>query len=258
MSIKKCTKCLQDLELSMFTPKPKKEGQHLAACKKCTYELYTRPTNLKKLQNQGKSPKRVLTEQERKESTKKSQLVYLQSSAGKASKKRYYQSHKAQISSYNKAYKQKNKKPTVRRVPLTEEQKKANRQAYYQRTKAAPKPRKTRTIEQQIESKIKKSLRRRLRKALKGNVKTGTIAKQIGCTSAELRLHLEKQFVSEMTWDNYGEWHIDHIRPMCSFDLSKVEGLNQVNHYSNLRPLWAEDNLAKSLDDIKLKMTANK
>jgi hypothetical protein len=242
----------------MFTPKPKKEGQYLAACKKCTYELYTRSSSIKRLSKQGKAPRKILNDSQRKESKKNSMANYFQSKKGKEAKKRYYQSHKAEISSYNKAYKQKNKKPTVKRVPLTEEQKKANRQAYYQRTKAAPKPKKTRTIEQQIESKIKKSLRRRLRKALKGNVKTGTIAKQIGCTSAELRLHLENQFTNGMTWNNYGEWHIDHIRPMCSFELSKVEDLNQVNHYSNLRPLWAEDNLAKSLDDIKLKMTANK
>jgi hypothetical protein len=46
-----------------------------------------------------------------------------------------------------------------------------------------------------------------------------------------------------MSWDNYGQWHIDHIRPISSF---KQEEWEQINHYTNLQPLWAEDNLKKS------------
>jgi len=66
----------------------------------------------------------------------------------------------------------------------------------------------------------------------------------IGCSSDELVKHLEKQFQIGMTWENYGEWHIDHIIPQS---LAKTEDeLYRLNHYTNLQPLWKEDNLRKS------------
>ena len=48
-----------------------------------------------------------------------------------------------------------------------------------------------------------------------------------------------------MSWDNYGEWHIDHIRPMASFNLQEQEEQLKCCHYTNLQPLWAEENLRK-------------
>lgn len=73
----------------------------------------------------------------------------------------------------------------------------------------------------------------------------------IGCTPQELVQHLESQFYEcpstgkTMTWDNHGEWHIDHIRPLASFDLTKEKEFMQAHHYTNLQPLWAEENLSK-------------
>ena len=48
------------------------------------------------------------------------------------------------------------------------------------------------------------------------------------------------------TWENHGEWHIDHITPLSSFDLSKREQLLTACNYANLQPLWADENYAKS------------
>lgn len=61
----------------------------------------------------------------------------------------------------------------------------------------------------------------------------------------ELRAHLEAQFQAGMSWDNYGEWHIDHIKPLASFDLEDTDQLKLACHYTNLQPLWAKDNLSK-------------
>ena len=71
----------------------------------------------------------------------------------------------------------------------------------------------------------------------------------LGCTIEFLRSHLEFQFTDGMTWENYPLWHIDHIVPCCSFNLSKEEEQSKCFHYSNLRPLWAEENIAKSKED---------
>ena len=49
-----------------------------------------------------------------------------------------------------------------------------------------------------------------------------------------------------MTWDNYGEWHIDHIKPCSSFNMLIEEERKRCFHYTNLQPLWAIDNIKKS------------
>ncbi len=89
------------------------------------------------------------------------------------------------------------------------------------------------------------NLRRRTRSALFGKIKTKTTKELIGCSPQELRAHLEKQFQPGMSWDNYGEWHIDHIRPVSSFNLLDVEEQKLCFGYQNLQPLWAKDNLKK-------------
>ena len=48
-----------------------------------------------------------------------------------------------------------------------------------------------------------------------------------------------------MTWDNHGEWHIDHIKPCASFDLTDADQQRECFNYTNLQPLWAKDNLSK-------------
>jgi hypothetical protein len=73
--------------------------------------------------------------------------------------------------------------------------------------------------------------------------KPNSTLKWVGCTSEELTSYFESLFSEGMSWDNYGEWHVDHIRPVSSF---KQEEWEQINHYSNLQPLWAEDNIKKS------------
>ena len=75
----------------------------------------------------------------------------------------------------------------------------------------------------------------------------------LGCTIEEMRTFLEAEFEEGMTWDNYGEWHVDHIRPCASFNLEDPEEQKKCFHWTNLQPLWAADNLAKGdrLDWVK-------
>lgn len=75
--------------------------------------------------------------------------------------------------------------------------------------------------------------------------KSGRTITLIGCTAADLKTHLEAQFLPGMTWENHGKWHIDHIKPCASFDLTDPEQQRTCFHYTNLQPLWAADNIRK-------------
>jgi hypothetical protein len=93
--------------------------------------------------------------------------------------------------------------------------------------------------------KVKKRLRTRIWNALCGLYKTNKTESLLGTSIDELKTHLESKFVAGMTWENYGDWHIDHIVPCDSFDLSIEENQKKCFHYTNLQPLWAVDNIRK-------------
>lgn len=95
------------------------------------------------------------------------------------------------------------------------------------------------------DERLKKNLRSRLYDALKGRLKIGSAIKNLGCTIDELKTHLEKQFTKGMNWENYGKWHIDHIKPLSKFNFNDAKEFEEAVHYSNLQPLWAKDNLKK-------------
>jgi hypothetical protein len=92
---------------------------------------------------------------------------------------------------------------------------------------------------------LKNNLRSRVVRSLHNNCKSAHTAELTGCSIEELRGHLEKGFKAGMNWDNYGKWHIDHILPCASFDLTKAEEQARCFHFSNLQPLWARENMAK-------------
>lgn len=93
-------------------------------------------------------------------------------------------------------------------------------------------------------------LRGRLRDLIKNRetVKPETAPKLIGCTIEIFINHIESLFTEGMTWDKFGfkGIHIDHIKPCSAFDLSDPEQQKECFYYTNLQPLWAEDNLSKS------------
>lgn len=94
--------------------------------------------------------------------------------------------------------------------------------------------------------KIKRNLRRRVHKVLKNMRKAGKTFELIGCTPEFFKSYIENQFTPEMTWKNYGSyWHIDHIKPCCTFDLSIIEEQKECFHYTNQRPLYYLDNLKR-------------
>jgi hypothetical protein len=78
-------------------------------------------------------------------------------------------------------------------------------------------------------------------------IKTKKTLELLGCSWQEARDHIQSQFKEGMTWENHGfyGWHIDHIIPCSSFDLTDLEQQKKCFHYTNLQPLWWKDNISK-------------
>lgn len=92
---------------------------------------------------------------------------------------------------------------------------------------------------------LRQNLRSRMHYALRAKnlKKSSKTFEAVGCSPIELREYLEGKFLIGMTWDNYGEWHIDHVIPLSS--AKDYEEIIRLSHYTNLQPLWAMDNLKK-------------
>lgn len=93
--------------------------------------------------------------------------------------------------------------------------------------------------------KLKFTLRCRIYSALKSKSwrKGGATEQLVGADYDTVKKHIEVLFKEGMTWENHGEWHIDHIIPLAS--AKTEEEIKKLFHYTNLQPLWAEENLKK-------------
>ena len=95
--------------------------------------------------------------------------------------------------------------------------------------------------------KIACCVRVRVKAVLKGQIKCLKTLELIGCSLDHFKKHIESQFKEGMSWRNHGlrGWHLDHVKPCASFDLSQKEEQMKCFHYTNIQPLWAMDNWKK-------------
>ena len=89
------------------------------------------------------------------------------------------------------------------------------------------------------------NLRTRLNCAIKKRCKVGSAVGDLGCSIVAFKEYIERKFHPGMSWDNWGKWHLDHIIPLSSFDMTDRSQFLIAAHYTNYQPLWAEDNLKK-------------
>lgn len=126
----------------------------------------------------------------------------------------------------------------------------AGRRRYYlnnrERLLQYNKARHTARVKEDPEYRLLTRLRTRVYQALRGHRKSARTWQLIGTDLASLKAHLEASFSPGMTWENYGAWHVDHIKPCCSFNMLDPAQQRACFHYSNLQPLWAADNMKKS------------
>jgi hypothetical protein len=97
-----------------------------------------------------------------------------------------------------------------------------------------------------LQRKISNYLRNRLDRAIQEKQRAGSAVNDLGCSINEFKDYIESKFELGMLWENWGEWHLDHIRPLASFDLTNKEHFLEACHYTNYQPLWAYDNIIKS------------
>ena len=148
--------------------------------------------------------------------------------------KAYRESNKDKIKDSRKAYYESNKNKVKAHTKAWREANKDKRNAYeIQRRKTDPL------------YKIKGNLRTRTHDAFRRNgySKNTKTQEMLGVDWEIAKTHIERQFKKGMSWNNYGEWHIDHIIPLAS--ATTEEKLKKLCHYTNLQPLWAEENLSK-------------
>lgn len=207
--MKQCNKCKINKELFEFPKNKRYKSGYNSQCKICS--------NSNNKQYRDKNIENV----------KNSRKVYYQKNIIKMrkSKKDYYNTHKSEKSFYDKVYRKINSEKITN---------------YKKQWELLHKD--------EPLFKIKKNLRRRVHHALSGNRKMNKTFNLIGCTPEDFKIYIENQFIENMNWDNYGEWHIDHIIPCYRFNLLLEEEQYKCFHYTNQRPLWAIDNLSRTRD----------
>ena len=188
----------------------------------------------------GLATKKKAYYQANKEKAKARAKAYQKANKDKVKdyQKDYYEANKDKLKAKNKAYYQAYREANKHKINSKEKAwRKANKVKINSRLKNK---RKTDTL-----FKLKCNLRSRTSKALKskGYKKESKTAKTLGASYRIVKKHLERQFTDGMNWENYGEWHVDHIIPLASAN-TKDELIN-LCHFRNLQPLWAADNLSK-------------
>jgi hypothetical protein len=225
-SLKSCSKCEEEKSLSEFYKDSQKKDGYRPYCKECE-----RVTD------------KIKNKQWRTNNAEKNKLKNKNFYLNRPNyNKEYFQEHKTEIKQTVQAYFEKNREKITK----------------YQREYHLAHPRisnleKNRTVDNyryanDIQFKLIKTSRNRINSALKNNQKAGHTLELLGCSIDFFRKHLESQFKPGMSWDNWSftGWHIDHIKPCDSFNLSNIEEQKICFHWSNQQPLWANDNLKKS------------
>ena len=156
----------------------------------------------------------------------------------KACVKEYREANKESIREYKKEYCEANRESINEKK---KEYREANRESINEYMKEYEKAR------SKIDSLYK--MRRNISKNIRGSFARNGYSKKsrtheiLGCSYDEFRDHLESQFVEGMTWENMGEWHLDHKIPVSYGE--NEEEVKALNHHSNFQPLWGDDNLKK-------------
>jgi hypothetical protein len=193
-----------------------------------------------------------------KEKVQKRVQKYYSENQGPIKKLRslYRKRHKAKIKESSKRYRNEPaNKEKIRKTKLNWQRRNPEKIKQYTKkylNQPLTKKRRAEYIRTRRKTNPQENLAGSIRKRIWGALKVKSIKKShstselLGCSFAFLRDHLESQFKEGMSWENRSSFHIDHIRPLASFDLTDPEQLKTACHWTNLQPLYPNENLKKS------------
>ena len=241
MEHQECTKCHNEYPLTKeyFYARNDRPKGFVSQCKKCSnkrgekHRKKYRESNRSKIREINKayreSHKDEIKEYSKnyrlnhKDEIKEINSRHSKTPARKKYLKQYYVDNQDAIKEYSVRYRKSNRKAI---------------NAYFRNKRA-----------NDLQYRIYKNMQSRIQSIMRhvGAKKSSNTVNLIGCSMSDFINYIESKFSDGMTWENYGrEWHIDHIKPCASFNLSVPEEQSKCFRWDNLQPLWAKDNLSKN------------
>lgn len=260
--LKLCTKCEIPKPLEEFYWRNKSTGLRRSECKECvskhSKQYYIK--NKKKIlvstkQYYTSNKKRLLKSRKLQRQTNKEKILeynkqYRENNKEKISinGKKYYQNNKDSIKYGAKLYRENNKKSILEH----NKQYRIKNEKYLKKYRKQYRKNNRLVINEWFRNKriadpifkLNNCISGQIRKALRHNKSGRSWEILVGYTLLDLKLHLEKLFAPDMSWENYGEWHIDHCTPVSWFKKTEKE-LLKAWKLDNLQPMWSNENLVK-------------
>ena len=237
--MKKCTKCLSEKPLSEFHNCASRPDGKFSACKQCRNSY-----------NKAKAAEIGYDVLYQRALQSKGEAAY------RARTKAYYDKNQDAIRAKSRAWNAENKD---RKAAAQKKHYELNRKAYIDRVAKWAKENRERRSEiclayidrikreRPNEYATTETARKMIARVLAstGRKKRGRTFEILGYNRHDLERHNEERFEPGMSWENHGEWHIDHIVPVSELVRCGVKDPAKINALSNLRPLWAAENMAK-------------
>lgn len=216
---KMCKICGIEKDTNEFYKRTNSKDGYRNDCKKCHNEQ-RKKLYLEKIEYEKQSRKQFY--QSNKDKIKKVKKKYYEEHKEYFSKKNkeYGDKHREELNEYARQYRKKHQKE----ITAKRKEKRHTDEKYY--------------YEIYIRNKINNYLNRYGKIKKKNNVQ-----EILGCNYEEFKIYIESKFQDGMSWENRGEWHLDHIIPLAT--AKNYDDLIRLNHHTNFQPLWAIDNWKK-------------
>lgn len=254
--MKVCKKCGEEKEITEFDNNKTNKDKLSCYCKACNKILkkeYYEKNKSKIIEKNNKHRKSKQIKKELKDETLKNSYYEINKEKLLIRNKEYRENNKEYLSNQKKEYYINNREIILEK---RKEYRKNNKEKFkekdknYQinnREKVNKYNSKYRSERKKIDNlfKIKDSIRILIYTTFntKGYKKKLKTEKILGCEFSFFKQYIELKFKDEMTWENYGTWHLDHIIPISYANTEKE--IYELNHYTNFQPLWASENMIK-------------
>jgi hypothetical protein len=244
MNTKLCKKCGEEKGVELFHKCKSSSDGLQSSCKECQKKHYKENREkilARRKKHHKENREEILAQQKKRYKENREEIL--------AREKKRYEENREKISARRKKrYKENREKILARQKKYREERREeisARQKKYCEENREEISARYKKRMREDPMFRLSNTIRSRTRKAFKskGWTKDSKTFEVLGCSQEMFIKHLENQFTKGMTFENFGEWHIDHIIPLSS--AKTPEELNRLAHYTNLQPLWAEENLSK-------------